>query len=440
MSVNIIDLVKNYLSPGVVSQTATQLGESESGVSKAISAFLPVLVGGIADKAGSTPGLLDQLKGLASSGILSSLGSGSGSGNSVVSGIISSIFGDKIGGILSSVSSFAGIKESSAQSLLGLTSDATLGTIGKYAADNNLDESGFTNLLSGQKSWISSLLPAGLSLGALGLGGVFSGLGEKAEDVKEAVTEKIEDIKNVFTGNDEAPEVTRSGNTYTPPPAGNNGGGGSVWKWLLPLILLGLIGWFLWKQCKAKEDSTTTVTTTESTASDTGSQDSAKTTTTTTTKETTTIDVKGTSLQGFKGGMEESMVNFLNSGKYATTDDEALKTTWYNFDNVNFVIGKADKLEAGSEGQIQNIATILKAFPDAKIKIGGYTDKTGNEAGNLKLSQDRANFIKAELTKLGVGGQILEAKGYGSEHATVAATASNEERAVDRKMAVRFAK
>ena len=76
---------------------------------------------------------------------------------------------------------------------------------------------------------------------------------------------------------------------------------------------------------KAKEDSTTTVTTTESTASDTGSQDSAKTTTTTTTKETTTIDVKGTSLQGFKGGMEESMVNFLNSGKYATTDDEALK-------------------------------------------------------------------------------------------------------------------
>lgn len=208
----------------------------------------------------------------------------------------------------------------------------------------------------------------------------------------------------------------------------------------MPLILLGLIGWFLWKQCKAKESSTTTVTTTESTSSGTTPQDSAKTSTTTTTKETTTIDVKGASLQGFKGGMEESMVNFLNSGKYATTDDEALKTTWYNFDNVNFVIGKADQLEAGSEGQIQNIATILKAFPDAKIKIGGYTDKTGNEANNLKLSQDRANFIKAELTKLGVGGQILEAKGYGSEHATVAATASNEERAVDRKMAVRFAK
>ncbi|MDE5448574.1 flagellar motor protein MotB [Elizabethkingia meningoseptica] len=439
MSVNIIDLVKNYLSPSVVSQTATQLGESESGVSKAISALLPVLVGGVADKATSTPGLLDQLKGLASSGILSSLGSGASGNNSIVSGILSSVFGDKLSGIISSVSSFAGIKESSAQSVLGLTSEATLGTIGKYAADNNLDEAGFSSLLSGQKSWITSLIPAGLSLGSLGLGGIFSGLGDKAEEVKEAVSEKIEDIKNVFTGDDEE-KITRSGNTFTPPPpAGNNGGGGSVWKWLLPLILLGLVCWFIWKQCKAKENSSTTMVTTSTSTSPAGS-DSTNTTTTTTTKETTTIDVKGVSLKGFKGGMEESMVNFLNSGKYATTDDETLKTTWYNFDNVNFVIGKADQLEAGSEGQIQNIATILKAFPDAKIKIGGYTDKTGNEANNLKLSQDRANYIKAELTKLGVGNQILEAKGYGSEHATVAATASNEERAVDRKMAIRFAK
>ncbi len=126
--------------------------ESESGVSKAISALLPVLVGGVADKATSSPGLLDQLKGLASSGILSSLGSGASGNNSIVSGILSSVFGDKLSGIISSVSSFAGIKESSAQSVLGLTSEATLGTIGKYAADNNLDEAGFSSLLSGQKA------------------------------------------------------------------------------------------------------------------------------------------------------------------------------------------------------------------------------------------------------------------------------------------------
>jgi outer membrane protein OmpA-like peptidoglycan-associated protein len=55
---------------------------------------------------------------------------------------------------------------------------------------------------------------------------------------------------------------------------------------------------------------------------------------------------------------------------------------------------------------LDNLVAIL-SFPDAKIKIGGYTDKTGDEAKNLKLSADRANYIKAAL-ETGVGSQVLE--------------------------------
>ena len=82
----------------------------------------------------------------------------------------------------------------------------------------------------------------------------------------------------------------------------------------------------------------------------------------------------------------------------------------------------------------------MKAFPDSKIKIGGYTDKTGNEASNVKLSKARANFIKDWLNKNGVGAQVLGAEGYGSQFAKVDATASDDERSSDRKMSVRFAK
>ena len=89
---------------------------------------------------------------------------------------------------------------------------------------------------------------------------------------------------------------------------------------------------------------------------------------------------------------------------------------------------------------MDNLVAILKAFPDAKIKIGGYTDKTGNEADNVKLSQARAEYIKAALAKAGVGAQVISAEGYGSKFATVDAKASNDERAVDRKMGIRFAK
>ena len=131
----------------------------------------------------------------------------------------------------------------------------------------------------------------------------------------------------------------------------------------------------------------------------------------------------------------------LKSDNYKTAaDDEALKENWYDFDNVNFKMNSTTELEPGSEGQIQNLAAILKAYPDAKIKIGGYTDNVGEAAVNKDISQKRADFIKSELGKLGVAAQVAGAEGYGSEFAKVAATASNDERASDRKMAVRFTK
>lgn len=157
-------------------------------------------------------------------------------------------------------------------------------------------------------------------------------------------------------------------------------------------------------------------------------------------KAQVSIDLNGTALKGYANGMEDSMVKYLKSGQYAAATEDDLKNTWYNFDNVNFKTGSANQLEAGSQEQLDNLAKILKVYPDTKIKIGGYTDKTGDEAKNVKLSQDRANFIKTELSKLGVGGQIVSAEGYGSQFAKIDAKASDTERASDRKMAVRFTK
>lgn len=157
-------------------------------------------------------------------------------------------------------------------------------------------------------------------------------------------------------------------------------------------------------------------------------------------KAQVSIDLNGTALKGYANGMEESIVKYLKSGQYATATEDNLKDVWYSFDNVNFKTGSANQLEAGSHEQLDNLAKILKAFPDSKIKIGGYTDKTGDEAKNMKLSQERASFIGSELSKLGVTGQIISAEGYGSKFATVAKEASDAERAVDRKMAVRFTK
>ncbi|MGA9212131.1 DUF937 domain-containing protein [Kaistella sp.] len=425
MALNIIDLIKGQLGPALISQAASQYGESESGISKAISGLLPAVVGGLANNA-DKPGVLDAITGATSSGVLGNLLGGT-SDNSLITTVLTAIFGDKIGGVTNAISSYSGVSNSTSSSLLNMVTGATLGSVGKYAADNNIGASGITSLLHDQKGIVSSLLPAGLSLASLGVGNLFGG---EAENVK------------VTSFDQPKVEVNRGGNTnsHSSPSDHNNNEGGSIWKWLLPLLLLALAAWFLWKQYSKKVEPTTETTEiTADSSMDTTANDSAAVITPT--KEVTDINLNGTMIKGYANGMEASMINFLKSDGYKNAaDDAALKDTWYNFDNVNFKINSATELEPGSEGQIQNLAAILKAYPDAKIKVGGYTDITGDAAKNKELSQKRADFIKVELGKLGVASQVIEAKGYGSEFAKIPATASNEERAVDRKMAVRFTK
>lgn len=432
MSLNVIDLIKGQLGPALVSQAASQFGESESGISKAIGGLLPAIVGGLANNS-DNPGVLDAITNASSSGILGNL-IGGASSSPVISNLLTSIFGDKISGIVNAIATYAGISNNSSSSLLNLVTGATVGSIGKYAADNNLDKSGISSLLGEQKGIVSSLLPAGLSLASLNLGSWFGG--GTTTSHAEAAPKPEPKI-----------EVTRSTTSAgTNPDRNNNEGGGSIWKWLLPLLLLIAAAYFLWKQCDKKQ-TTTTTTTTDSTGStaDTAATitpaDTSASTATPVTKTDENIDLNGVMLKGYKGGMEDQMITFLKSGDYKNAaDDAALKDKWYDFDHVNFKMGSSTELEAGSQGQLDNLVAILKAFPDAKIKIGGYTDKTGNEASNVKLSKARAEFIKAALAKAGVGTQVLEAEGYGSKFATVDAKASDAERAADRKMSVRFAK
>jgi outer membrane protein OmpA-like peptidoglycan-associated protein len=441
MSLNVIDLIKGQLGPALVSQAASQFGESESGISKAIGGLLPAVVGGLANSA-DKPGVVDAITQASSSGILGNL-LGGASNNPIISTLLSSIFGDKVSGLVNSIASFSGVSNTTAGSLLNLVTGATAGTVGKYAADNNLGASGISSLLNDQKGIISSLLPAGLSLASFGLGAE-NWFGQAKETVSSVTSTAKDNIaegvatarENVSEGAREIREQFNNNN--------DNQGGGSIWKWLLPLLLLIAAAYFLWKQCEKKQTTTTTTTTSDS-ASTSSTTDTAATTTTTAApaaaKTDENIDLNGVMLKGYKGGMEDQMISFLKSGGYKNAaDDSALKDKWYDFDHVNFKMGSSTELEAGSQGQLDNLVAILKAFPDAKIKVGGYTDKTGNEASNVKLSKARAEFIKAALAKAGVGAQVIAADGYGSQFAKVDAKASDAERAADRKMSIRFAK
>jgi outer membrane protein OmpA-like peptidoglycan-associated protein len=124
------------------------------------------------------------------------------------------------------------------------------------------------------------------------------------------------------------------------------------------------------------------------------------------------------------------LVSFLQDANAKPGNDN-----WFDFSDLNFKFGTSE-IEPSSRKEVDNISEILKAFPNAKIKIGGYTDKVGDEAANKKLSGERASAVAAALKDLGVGGQIEGSEGYGSEFAKFPASASEEDRIKDRRVSV----
>jgi outer membrane protein OmpA-like peptidoglycan-associated protein len=431
MSFNLLDTVKGYIGNELVSKAAGHLGESESGISKALGGILPSILGGVVSKATSggegASGILDMAKGALGSGLLGNLGSFFGGGDSILSkgaGLLSGLFGDKAGGITNAISSFAGIKESSASHLMSMAAPAALGAIGQHASDNNLDAGGLSSMLASQKDNIMSALPSGLSgiMSMLGGGGVAAAATKVMSSATHETTERAGAAANYATE--------------------KASGGGSPLKWLLPIALLGLLTWGAYKLFsggKADGGDTHTDSAAHATVTD-------HTTTTDTSHATTTVvpggkesmKVKladGTEISAFKGGVEDKLVAFLGTNWKALGAD-SLKKIWYDFDNLNFDLGKST-ITAESMVQVKNLAAILKAYPDAKIKVGGYTDKKGDAALNKKLSQSRADAVIAALKGLGTNAaQLSGAEGYGSEFATVAAEASDEERRKDRRTAV----
>ena len=86
-----------------------------------------------------------------------------------------------------------------------------------------------------------------------------------------------------------------------------------------------------------------------------------------------------------------------------------------NLQIVNFASGKSD-LPAANQDILKKAAETLKTLPPStKIEVAGHTDNKGAAAGNLKLSQARADAVKKFLVGLRVKGEELTAKGYGPD-------------------------
>jgi outer membrane protein OmpA-like peptidoglycan-associated protein len=85
----------------------------------------------------------------------------------------------------------------------------------------------------------------------------------------------------------------------------------------------------------------------------------------------------------------------------------------YTLHDVHFAVGKPT-LQPGSFRELNEIADYMKLQEGENFEISGHTDNVGRDADNLRLSQLRAESVKAYLVKKGVSASRLTAKGYGA--------------------------
>ncbi len=84
-------------------------------------------------------------------------------------------------------------------------------------------------------------------------------------------------------------------------------------------------------------------------------------------------------------------------------------------DKVFFDTGKAS-IQKRSNALLDNIAQVLTVHPEiALVQIEGHTDTVGVPEKNKRLSQDRADSVKAYLVKKGVAENRLRSVGFGQE-------------------------
>ncbi len=103
--------------------------------------------------------------------------------------------------------------------------------------------------------------------------------------------------------------------------------------------------------------------------------------------------------------------------------DQVLATGKIVTYGVKFDTNKAD-IRPESAGTLNSIAKLMQEQPTLKFSVDGHTDSDGDDASNLKLSQQRAESVKAYLISQGISADRLKAKGLGeSMPITKAATA-----------------
>jgi OmpA-OmpF porin, OOP family len=430
---NLLEALQPLITGEIAKQLAGTVGESETSVSRALGAAFPVILSGLLGRAkdqtalepivnllkadSNDPGILTNAAGI--------LGALRGDSPAIALGgkFLAAVFGNKLPAVAGAVAEMAGVQGKSASSLLGMAAPLVMAALAGQLRKGGIGAAGLATLLGSQRDAILAAVPSVLS-GTLGLT-AFRGTGGAAGTTAAGGMSRLLwpagvllvafgslwALLNLAPSAPSAPHVSIPAPTL--PAAANLDAARQA------------------AEAAARE----TAAKAQQAADQAGQAAQAVGDAASHAAANLGAFLKrqlpgGVELNVPERGIESQVIGFIaDAAKPVDT------TTWFNFDRLVFETGSA-ALKPESMEQIRNIGAILKAFPQVKFKIGGYTDNTGSADLNRKLSGERATTVMNEIVKLGVAGDRLATEGYGDQH-PIGDNATPEGRAQNRRIALR---
>jgi OmpA-OmpF porin, OOP family len=386
---SIVAELRKLVSPELISEVSRQTHEPADAVAKAYDAAMPACAVSIANRS-DDHGFMHRLVDLATSAaadpnpVQSAMRLASPTPvdtSSVMNGWLTSLFGQNLSGVANSLSRYAGIRQSSASSLMLTCAPIVLGYLGRLIRTNNLSATELAERMRIERPQFASALPAGFEMPSV------------VRTPHETTREVVDEMR--------LPEPRE--------------------RWAVPLAaLLAALGiatffWLARTPSTHREPAQATVEQTAPNAVGTAG---------TVNQPQTRAAHEAPNFAFPAGSSEDRLASYLASSGTGSMG--------ISLDRVAFESGSA-RLTTESQQQVKNIATVLRTYPKATVVVGGHTDNAGSEPANLALSRARAETIAAELRKAGVAADRIRVEAYGSEK-PVADNATEEGRAQNRRV------
>jgi|GEM_PF-978259 len=402
MAFNPIESVKAVFPGEMLNKMAGILGESTTNVQQAMQGIIPSVIIGIILKTefGDPYDTLNLSKEAAKIDIPFNQTSLTWWWNTNYKGVDypTTLFGGKTVDLTNAISGFSGVSSKSASSLLSVVAPAAYGVLGRYIIESGMNVNGLRSFLNSEKKKTLNLLPAGIFLeGIMGF-------------------ENLSGLTGKFV------------NTDT-----QKTGGKRKINWVIPAVIAALVAvaiWFFLIRQQPTELSSAQPVHQAVAAEAVPAKDSVASMPVPDSRYSVKLP-GGKLLYVKKGSMEDQLATFFNDPK-----SKPSRRFLFNFDQVKFNTGTA-VMTTESMTQIENVAAILKSFPNARIKIAGFNEKGGDSVLNSELSENRAESVAKALKAAGVtSGQITGAEGFGSDFAEYSPDAADSLRAKDKRISI----